>query len=155
MHLEFRPLSEPDLPKLVRWLDAPHVREWWRDPVDLEAVRQKYLPRIHGHEPTEVFVIVDAGEDLGIIQRYRLSAYPDWNGTIAGSGLAFRDGAGIDYLIGEEGRVGRGLGTSAIEAFTARLWSDYPACRRLSWRHSRQTAPRVELSRRPGTDKRR
>lgn len=126
MQLEFRPLSESDLPTLVRWLDAPHVREWWRDPADLEEVRQKYRPRIHGHEPTEVFVIVDDGMDLGIIQRYRLSAYPEWNGTIAGSGLAFPDAAGIDYLIGAVDRVGEGAGTFAIEAFTARLWRDYP-----------------------------
>lgn len=126
MRLEFRPLSEAELPTLAGWLDATHVREWWRDSADLEHVRRKYLPRIRGEEPTEVFVIVHEGDDIGIIQRYRLRAYPGWSGAVAGTGLAFPEAAGIDYLIGESAHVGRGVGTSAISAFTERLWTDYP-----------------------------
>lgn len=126
MTIEFRPLGETDLPGLAGWLNEDHVREWWRDGSDLEQLRTKYLPRIHREEPTEVFVITDDQDDIGIIQRYRLADYPDWDGTVAGTGLAFADAAGIDYLIGDVSRTGGGLGTRAIEKFTAQLLSDWP-----------------------------
>ena len=31
---EFRPMSHADLPLIKRWLEAPHVSEWWHDPSD-------------------------------------------------------------------------------------------------------------------------
>jgi hypothetical protein len=38
------------------------------------------------------------------------------------------DGAvGIDYLIGDEGRTGQGLGTDMIGAFVALTWQDHPS----------------------------
>jgi len=29
---QFRPMSVQDLPLVHRWLGAPHVAQWWRDP---------------------------------------------------------------------------------------------------------------------------
>ncbi len=50
----------------------------------------------------------------------------------------------LDYLLGEPGDVGRGLGPSMIAAFVARTWADLPestcvvvpvvAANRASWR---------------------
>lgn len=122
----FRPLAEADLPQVARWLGSAHVQEWWRDSSDLATVRQKYLPRIHGNEPTEVFVIVNDETDIGIIQRYRLGNYPEWQSTVAASGLTFSNPAGIDYLIGEAEHIGRGTGSRAIGRFTETLFADYP-----------------------------
>ncbi len=79
--LAFRPLAETDLPQLARWLPPDHVQEWWRDPFAPTHVREKYMPRIRGEEPTEVFVIVLDDADIGMIQRYRLSGYPAWSET--------------------------------------------------------------------------
>lgn len=123
--IDFRPLAESDLPRLAGWLKADHVQEWWRDPSEFERVQAKYLPRIHDEEPTEVFVITLGAEDIGVIQRYRLSDFPAWDGTVAGTGLAFEHSAGIDYLIGERVHLGRGLGTQSIEQFTDRLFADW------------------------------
>jgi aminoglycoside 6'-N-acetyltransferase len=122
----FRPLAEADLPQLARWLGTAHVQQWWRDEHDLETIRHKYLPRIHAREPTEVFVIVDDAQDVGIIQRYRLAEHPEWQSTVAASGLTFENAAGIDYLIGVPERVGQGTGSQAIELFTEVLFVDYP-----------------------------
>ena len=124
--LGFRPLAEADLPQLLCWLDAAHVRMWWRDGLDLDRVRAKYLPRIEGQEPTEVFVIVSDAQDIGVIQRYRLPDNPDGDGTVAGTGLAFSGAAGIDYLIGVPGQVGKGIGTRVVQHFTELLFTHYP-----------------------------
>ena len=118
-------MEERDVPVVARWLAEDHVRAWWRDPSDVSHVREKYLPRIGGDEPTEVFIVVYDGQDVGLIQRYRLGAYDDWAKTIAGSGLSFGAAAGIDYFIGEPLMVGRGIGTMAVDAFTDAVFSAY------------------------------
>lgn len=124
--LSFRPLAEDDLAQLAAWLAAPHVERWWRAPSDVESVRAKYVPRITGEEPTEVFVIESGGRAVGIIQRYRLAAYPGWRDALAVSGVEVGPGAGLDYLVGEADLVGRGLGSAAIDAFTAGVFADWP-----------------------------
>lgn len=91
----------------------------------IEAVRAKYLPRIVGEEPTEVFVITLADEPLGLIQRYRFSDYGTWAATVAGTSLSFPAAAGIDYMIGIAEHTGRGVGTEAIASFTERLFAEY------------------------------
>lgn len=121
----FRPLAVEDLPLLARWLTEDHVRDWWRDPAEMVAVEEKYLPRIRGSEATQVFVISWRDTDIGIIQRYRFSDHGDWAATVSGADLAFPAAGGIDYLIGERHLTGRGIGTAAIERFSAQLFSDF------------------------------
>jgi aminoglycoside 6'-N-acetyltransferase len=123
--IEFQPLAESDLDTVSKWLAAPHVRRWWRDPADPPAVRAKYLPRIRGDEPTQVFVASSAARAFGLIQRYRFSDYGTWAATVAGSGVTFPNAAGIDYMIGLSDRVGRGVGTAMIAKFTDLVFKDY------------------------------
>ncbi|MBV8066099.1 MAG: GNAT family N-acetyltransferase [Actinobacteria bacterium] len=58
--IEFRPLTEADLPLLRVWLEREHVARWWREPIEDEL----------GHELTGRFVIVVDGRDAGLIQTY-------------------------------------------------------------------------------------
>jgi aminoglycoside 6'-N-acetyltransferase len=131
--LTFRPLTGSDLPLVAAWLGAPHVVRWWRNPAALEQVRAKYLPRIYGPDATEVFVIVEGPQDIGIIQRYRLNAHPDWQQTLATAGLTSAKAAGIDYLLGEVGHTGRGIGSRAVQQFVDGLFTDWPD---VDWRRS-------------------
>ena len=124
--VRLRPLVEADLPAVSVWLATPHVRQWWRDPADLAAVEAKYLPRIRGDEPTEVFVIEWEGRSVGLIQRYRFADYGSWAATVEEAGLAFPDAAGIDYLIGEVDGLGRGLGSRVVDDFSNRLFEECP-----------------------------
>ncbi len=121
MKVGFRPLNYEDLPHVARWLAVPHVARWWRDPSDLESVTANYGPCITGEDPTEVFVIERDGEAIGLIQRYRHDDYPEWHRAV---GLA--QAAGIDYLLGEPGLVGQGVGTAAIATFAADTLARYP-----------------------------
>jgi RimJ/RimL family protein N-acetyltransferase len=117
-----RPLTREDFSLLHRWLSSAHVRTWWRgEPPTPEYIERKYGPRVDGHEPTRVFIIQTAGQDVGIIQCYRHADNPDWD-RVAGIPAA----AGIDYLIGEVDQVGRGVGSTAIASFIGSVFALYP-----------------------------
>lgn len=72
----FRPLTEADLPVVARWLREEHVQEWWKDPSAPERVQEKYLPRILGNDPTDMYVVTFDGQDIGLIQSYRVRDHP-------------------------------------------------------------------------------
>ncbi|MET0421014.1 MAG: GNAT family N-acetyltransferase, partial [Acidimicrobiia bacterium] len=120
-----RALSEDDFPALATWVQAEHVQEWWRDDGSLDAVREQYGPCVTGIDPTEVFVIVSGGEDLGIVQRYRVAAHSEWRDTLERTGLALPDAAGLDYLIGVPSRIGQGIGTEAVARCSALTFADW------------------------------
>ena len=61
----------------VVMVGAASRRLWWRDPADIEAVRNGYTPHVSGLEPTEVFVVEYDGIPI-LIQRFRVEDYPEW-----------------------------------------------------------------------------
>jgi RimJ/RimL family protein N-acetyltransferase len=112
--ITFRPLAEDDLPLVVRWLNTPHVREWWQhDPRTIEEARAKYMPRIEGAEPTAAYVILVGGRPIGYIQAYRIADWPEYAGAVD----VEEGAAGGDLFIGDEGFVHRGLGAPILRAF--------------------------------------
>ena len=127
----FRPLTEADLTLVARWLREEHVQKWWKDPSAPERVREKYLPCIRGDDPTNMYVIMCDGQDVGLIQSYRVGDHPGWAKTIADSGLAFPSAAGIDYLIGERHLAGQGIGSTVIGAFTDFVFAADPDVERI------------------------
>jgi len=120
MDVSFRPLRRADLPLLSRWIAAPHVAPWWREDPSPDAVARAYGPALDGADPTEMFIAVVDGRDVGYVQRYLLDDYPEW-----ATGLGITDAAGIDYLIGEPDMVGTGVGTVVVGAFTAATLERY------------------------------
>jgi aminoglycoside 6'-N-acetyltransferase len=126
--ISFRPLTRDDLPLLARWLAQPHVARWWRDDADLAAVTARYLPCLEGRDPTELFVIEVDGSAAGFIQRYLVTDDPDgWADVLRATGVQGVDAAfGIDYLIGDPGLTGRGIGSAAIAEFTQLAFERYP-----------------------------
>jgi aminoglycoside 6'-N-acetyltransferase len=126
--LAFRPLARDDFALLSAWLDAPHVKIWWREESDADSIEARYGPAVDGAGAgaTEVFVIELDGESIGLIQRYRLDDNPDWRAALPVAETP-DDAAGIDYLIGSQHLIGRGLGTAAIDRFVADTWGRYPA----------------------------
>ena len=125
--ITFRPLARPDLPILQRWLNTPHIYEWWgrhSSPGSLggtgpnaatEAqVEAKYGPTIDHGGTTQRFIIEHAGVPIGLIQWYHLRDFSDYARAIGEEPAAT---AGIDLLIGEPGVVGQGLSTRAVNEF--------------------------------------
>lgn len=116
--ISFRPLLVADLLLVAEWLAQDHVRRWWPEPQGLAAVREEYLPRIAGSHSTEMFVAQWNGDDVGLIQRYRIYAHPDWAEALRAAGVDAVAAAGIDYFVGEPTVVGRGVGSKMIGAFS-------------------------------------
>lgn len=125
MATAFRRLERSDFPRLSEWLAAPHVAQWWRHGHDRAAVEADFGPLVDGEDPTEAFVIEEDGLPIGLIQRYRFDENEAWDRTVA-VGTAPRPAAGIDYLIGDRFRVGRGLGPRVIGDFVLGTWDRYP-----------------------------
>jgi aminoglycoside 6'-N-acetyltransferase len=125
LKLALRTLERADLPQLGRWLEAPHVKRWWRELGDPESVAAAYGPAIDGADPTELFVAVLDGHPIGMVQRYRIADNPDYQRALEPAGTP-PAAAGLDYLIGEVELTGRGLGPLLIAEASASAWQAYP-----------------------------
>jgi RimJ/RimL family protein N-acetyltransferase len=105
--ISFRPLVEPDLDLLLGWFRQPHVGEWWPTPSSEAEVFEEYLPKIRGEKDARMLAILADGYPIGMIQH--------WSPDPAELCGAFD--CGIDLLIGDPSMIGRGLGSSVIDAF--------------------------------------
>jgi len=120
-NIAFRLLQETDLPLMHRWLNTPHVSEWWsldgNHHPSLEEVERKYPPRIRGDEPVDCFLIVYDDKPIGMIQSCKLDDYPAEK-AMFGLDTGY---AGIDLFIGEEAYVHKGLGSRIIRKFVKEI----------------------------------
>ena len=102
-----------------RWLNDPEVVRWWEgDDVSWDGVVADYAPANQG--PEEHGIALNHGEPIGWIQCDDVSNWPeegeDWVELGADPGCA-----GIDYLVGERGERGSGLGSAMIAAFVEQV----------------------------------
>ncbi len=111
MRLTFRRLDGTDLPLLHRWLNLPHVCEWWGQPgPTLEQVRVTYQPWTRGSTDVTPYVILDGEAPIGYIQCYPVPAQA-WNLEIP------HPAVGVDLFIGEPRYLHRGVGAHILRQF--------------------------------------
>jgi RimJ/RimL family protein N-acetyltransferase len=119
--ITFRPLQENDLLLMHRWLNTPHVSEWYnifgKNNPSQDEVNKKYPPRIKGNEPVDCYTINYDNKPIGMIQSCKIDDFPDEK---ANFGID-RNCAGIDLFIGEENYVHRGLGSFIVRQFLREL----------------------------------
>lgn len=112
-NVTLRLMTIDEMPLMVGWLNQPHVAEWFHDhPTTLEAVTEKYKPRIDGTSPTKVFTAVAGGKPIGMIQAYQVHNYPEY-----AEAIGMDEAIGIDLFIGEADYLGKGYGRDIIDAF--------------------------------------
>ncbi len=105
-----RPVSAADLPMLSKWLQEPHVREWWDEPGDCGPA-------------TEIIAAMEdiATEPLIVQLHGRPIAYMQFYAPHLEEGHPYRDQPagtlGIDQFIGPPDLVGLGHGPRFIRAF--------------------------------------
>jgi aminoglycoside 6'-N-acetyltransferase len=117
MDMTFRRLTDDDLPMLHAWLNEPGVVRWWEgDDVSWAAVVREYGST--NTEPVEHWLACVDGTPVGWIQCYAAASFADEAETRAWFAMGIdRTAAGIDYLVGEPGRRGNGLGSQMIRRF--------------------------------------
>jgi hypothetical protein len=98
-------MTPEEIPLLVAWIEAPHVFEWWREPVGIEDVTKEYADALAGLAETHVYVIEVDGVAVGMVQNYPHSDDPEWDDDVG-----IPRAAGIDYLIGDVHWLRRGIG---------------------------------------------
>lgn len=140
----FRRLTRAEFPLLAGWLAAPHVARWWNHEYSPEAVERDFGAAVDGAEPSEDLLVLRDGEPIGLLQRSRLGDYPDELASYAALVDVPAEAVQIDYLIGDVGLTGRGIGTEMIRCAVADVWAVYPqapavvvavvAANRASWR---------------------
>ncbi|MHB8646231.1 MAG: GNAT family N-acetyltransferase [Thermomicrobiales bacterium] len=111
----FRRMTTDDLPLMHRWLQTPHVLEWWWGGVapSYEAVAEKYGSRTRGEEPTDPYIILYRERPIGYIQTYMIRDYPEYAAVVESD----EDAAGVDLFIGETEYLHKGLGSHILRAF--------------------------------------
>jgi aminoglycoside 6'-N-acetyltransferase len=123
----FRRLRRDDFEVLARWLAEPHVAEWWNHEHRTDALEDDFGPTIDGEEPAEDWIAVLDDVPVGVVQYCHFVDYPEYVEEMEPV-YPVGDGAGtIDYLVGDPGRVGRGVGTRMIAEFVEFVWSHDPS----------------------------
>jgi aminoglycoside 6'-N-acetyltransferase len=107
----FVPMTTADLPLIRRWLEAPHVSQWWHDPAEQFELVSGDLD----HPDMSQFIVASDGRPFAYLQCYNLS---DWN---TGFGPQPDGTRGLDQFIGEADMLGCGHGSAFIRAFTEQL----------------------------------
>ncbi len=122
----FRRLARDDFGLLAQWLAEPHVHEWWDHDYTHDALERDFGPTADGAEPAQDHISMLNGSPIGVVQYCHFVDYPEYVAEMADVYPVGEGAVSIDYLVGDPGRVGRGVGTAMIEAFVARIWTTDP-----------------------------
>ncbi len=131
----FRPLTPDNFSLMHRWLNLPHVHEWWADgepePPTLEKVAEEYA----SDEPINRYVILYGATPVGYIQYCRVGDFAEGEKYSYPEFVAYvgePDAANIDVFIGETAYLHRGLGPHLLRQFLREVvFTDprqFPAC---------------------------
>jgi aminoglycoside 6'-N-acetyltransferase len=110
----FRPMSAEDLPTIKRWLETPHVRQWWHDPAEQFELVSGDL----GHPDMAQFIVTAGDRKFAYLQCYNPRA---WN---TGFGPHPEGTRGLDQFIGEAEMLGCGHGSAFVRVFADRLFAE-------------------------------
>jgi len=108
LQYQFRPMSAEDLPMVRRWLETPHVAQWWHDPDTQFALVSEDLD----HPAMDQFVVTADDRPFAYLQCYDPTAWSD-----NGLGTHPLGTRGIDQFIGEPDMVDQGHGSALIRSF--------------------------------------
>ncbi len=137
--LAFKPLSIDHLNLLHKWMQQPHVHQWWSDGKSwpFNDIREKYTPYTLGYKIEQgekklifPFVIEFENRPVGFIQYYNAfdferegfcvkEIWKDQNQSLAA----------IDFYIGEPDCTGKGLAPKALTSFLQQyVFNHFDAC---------------------------
>jgi aminoglycoside 6'-N-acetyltransferase len=113
-----------DLPLVERWLGEPHVARWYLAGSSLDGELEDIRQSVTQETGTHMLVVLHDGEPVGWCQWYLCSVDPHWATEMG----AEPGDCGIDYAIGDPGRVGSGVGSELVATLVALVQSARPGC---------------------------
>jgi len=128
MTIEFKPLAELHFSLLLKWLETPHVKEWWDKDVKwtIDLIREKYgtyvklykLLKLQGkliEKAIYPFIVTFDETPIGYIQYYDKHDFPPEQNyeTIE----LPKSCAGLDLYIGVSEFINKNIGTETLEFF--------------------------------------
>ena len=126
MTLTLTPFPAEQVDLLRSWLDAPHVKRWWK-PQWTAPVLDAFDAGTHLPDGLRPWRIDLDGRPIGYLHDYDVMLDGDIWLKVDRVGPGTR---GIDILIGEADAVNRKHGRAAIRAITAKLFAE-PGCDRI------------------------
>lgn len=120
--LDLRGFSDFDIPLINIWLNKEHVRKWHEIP-HLGITIDDWMSEIKEHKGEfqwiTYLVVSWQSRPIGLCLFYKCE---DSRGEDFGT-LPIKGSYGIDYLIGEESLLGKGLGKQIISLLLKRIFS--------------------------------
>lgn len=135
----FEALKLDHLPVLHRWMQEPHVAEWWGEGKSwsFKEIEKKYSSYTDGYKvvqgkrkPIYPFLVHFQGHPIGYIQMYDAFDFER-------DGINLKDLwpetdqslAALDFYIGNPGSIGKGLGVESLKSFlNAHVFQQFDAC---------------------------
>ena len=112
--ITFRAMEDRDIPLLLQWLRKPHVAEFWDSPLFTdEELDAKYKGYLASSSRVRPFIGLVSGQPFAYMQCYIFTSEDVKIVALGYESSAF----GMDYLIGDERHVGRGLAPSLLRSF--------------------------------------
>lgn len=128
--LELRPLNDDDISLVEDWLNRRHVKRWYEIPhmgVSISDWIYELKERNREFQWLTHLIVLFQERPIGLCQYYKCEDSNDEDfGTMPVSGSY-----GIDYLIGEEAYLGKGLGTDMVTLLVRKVFS-LPDARRIT-----------------------
>ncbi len=120
--LELRLLRDDDISLVEVWLNKEHVKRWYEIP-HMGVTIADWMHEIREHDGEfrwiTYLIAMYHNSPIGLCQYYKCADSTDEDfGT-----LAIEGSYGIDYFIGEEDNIGKGLGKGIISLLSDRIFS--------------------------------
>jgi len=112
----FVPVQPAHYPLLESWLNAPHMREWWGDPLtELGYIRDM----VEGRDTTRPFLIALEDDLVGYIQYWFIGHHQNeqWIKDHPWLMELPSDTIGVDLSLGKPETLSQGIGSAALAAF--------------------------------------
>ena len=118
--ISFEPVAERHYPLLRRWLNAPHVRQWWGDP---ETELGHIVDMVEGRDTTRPYIFHVNGEPTGYIQVWLIGPHQTeaWSKDNPWLMELPSHAVGVDLSIGEADRLAKGIGSAVLRCFVDKL----------------------------------
>ena len=127
--LELRLLGDSDVSLVEEWLNHPHVKKWYEIP-HMNIAIEDWMSEINARNGEfrwlTYLIATWQGQPIGLCQYYKCEDSDEDFGP-----LPLVGSYGIDYLIGEESYLGKGLGKGMINLLVEKIFS-FPDAQRVT-----------------------